>query len=209
MNVVDLTGMEGFLAYCVLILIIVIIVVIQKNKKKKLDDLRVKLLMMNNNETKQEILSQTAVEPSEKLPYRKKLLLTKNEYWVYKSLKETADKYGFTVLAKVRFADLVEVSSEADKSEYMKFFGKIKSKHIDFMLCKKANLYPELLIEVNDNSHKVEDRIKRDDFIKNVAEKVGYKTIFVNGTQNLEETVIKAMGIETANNNDPPVAENT
>lgn len=59
-------------------------------------------------------------EDIEKLPYRRKFLLTKNEYWFYKSLKEIADKYDFAVLAKIRFADLVEVSAEADKKEYMK-----------------------------------------------------------------------------------------
>ena len=30
----------------------------------------------------------------------------------YKTLKEIADKYDFAVLAKIRFADLVEVSAE-------------------------------------------------------------------------------------------------
>ena len=147
-------------------------------------------------------------EDIEKLPYRRKFLLTKNEYWFYKSLKEIADKYGFAVLAKIRFADLVEVSAEADKKEYMKYFGKIKSKHIDFILCKKDNLYPELLIELNDSSHNKEDRIKRDEFVKKIAEKVGYKMVFVDGTQNLEETIIKALEIKSENNNDPPIDEN-
>ncbi len=147
-------------------------------------------------------------EDIEKLPYRRKFLLTKNEYRFYKSLKEIADKYGFAVLAKIRFADLVEVSAEVDKKEYMKYFGKIKSKHIDFILCKKDNLYPELLIELNDSSHNKEDRIKRDDFIKKIAEKVGYKMVFVSGTQNLEETIIKALEIKSENNNDPPIGAN-
>ena len=147
-------------------------------------------------------------EDIEKLPYRRKFLLTKNEYWFYKSLKEIADKYGFAVLAKIRFADLVEVSAEADKKEYMKYFGKIKSKHIDFILCKKDNLYPELLIELNDSSHNKEDRIKRDKFVKKIAEKVSYKMVFVDGTQNLEETIIKALEIKSENNNDPPIDAN-
>lgn len=144
-----------------------------------------------------------------KIPYRKRSLLTKNEYWFYKSLKETADKYGYGILTKIRLADLVEVSGEADRSEYMKYFAKIKAKHIDFILCKKENLYPELLIELNDNSHKAEDRIKRDEFVRKIAEKVGYKIIFVSGTQNLEELITKALEIKNTNNNDPPVAEDT
>lgn len=61
-------------------------------------------------------LKKSANEDAEKLPYRKKYLLTKNEYGFYKNLKEIADKYGYAVLAKIRFADLVEVNSEAGKA---------------------------------------------------------------------------------------------
>lgn len=133
---------------------------------------------------------------AEKLPFRRKYLLTKNEYWLYKKLKEIAEKYNYAILAKVRLADLVEVSAEAEHKEYLKYFAKIKSKHIDFVLCNKENLYPELLIELNDNSHNIDDRVDRDNFLKAVAEKTGYKIIFVSGTQNLEETVLKKLMLQ-------------
>ena len=180
MSVEYFAATERILLLCIVVSVIVFIAAVKRN-------------------------NQIAADLAAKLPYRKRPLLTENEYSVYKILKETADKYGCTVSAKVRFTDLVEVSDEADKGEYKYFFERIKSEYIDFMLCKKENLYPELLIEVNDNPPDTEKRIKRDDFIKKTAEKTGYKIIFVNGAQNLEETVIKAM--ETANNNDPPVAE--
>ena len=188
----------------VVFVIVFIIIYDNKRTKKKREELQRKIMMLDSK--KPETVDND--EDIEKLPYRRKFLLTKNEYWFYKSLKEIADKYDFAVLAKIRFADLVEVSAEADKKEYMKYFGKIKSKHIDFILCKKDNLYPELLIELNDSSHNTEDRIKRDEFIKKIAEKVGYKMVFVDGTQNLEETIIKALEIKSENNNDPPIDEN-
>lgn len=205
MNIVYLTAIEGFLVFCALVAIIVFFLVRDhKKNKKKREELQRKIMMLDSK--KPEPVDND--EEIEKLPYRRKFLLTKNEYWFYKSLKEIADKYGFAVLAKIRFADLVEVSAEADKKEYMKYFGKIKSKHIDFILCKKDNLYPELLIELNDSSHNKEDRIKRDKFVKKIAEKVGYKMVFVDGTQNLEETIIKALEIKSENNNDPPIDAN-
>ena len=185
-----------FFLLAVVVVIVFIIIYDNKRTKKKREELQRKIMMLDSN------------EDIEKLPYRRKFLLTKNEYWFYKSLKEITDKYDFAVLAKIRFADLVEVSAEADKKEYMKYFGKIKSKHIDFILCKKDNLYPELLIELNDSSHNTEDRIRRDEFIKKIAEKVGYKMVFVDGTHNLEETIIKALEIKSENNNDPPIDEN-
>ena len=193
-----------FFLLVVVFVIVFIIIYDNKRSKKKREELQRKIMMLDSK--KPETVDND--EDIEKLPYRRKFLLTKNEYWFYKSLKEIADKYGFAVLAKIRFADLVEVSAEADKKEYMKYFGKIKSKHIDFILCKKDNLYPELLIELNDSSHNTEDRIKRDVFIKKIAEKVGYKMVFVDGTQNLEETIIKALEIKSENNNDPPIDEN-
>ncbi len=193
-----------FFLLVVVVVIVFIIVYDNKRTKKKREELQRKIIMLDSKKPE----SVDNDEEIEKLPYRRKFLLTKNEYWFYKSLKEIADKYGFAVLAKIRFADLVEVSAEADKKEYMKYFGKIKSKHIDFILCKKDNLYPELLIELNDSSHNKEDRIKRDDFIKKIAEKVGYKMVFVGGTQNLKETIIKALEIKSENNNDPPTDEN-
>ncbi len=205
MNIAYLTAIEGFLGFCALVAIIVYFVVrdYKKNKKKR-EEIQRKIMMLDNK--KSEPVNNE--EDIERLPYRKKYLLTKNEYWFYKNLKEIADKYGYAILAKIRFADLVEVNGEAGKSEYMKYFGKIKAKHIDFILCKKENLYPELLIELNDNSHKKEDRIKRDEFVKKIADKVGYKMIFVNGTQNLEDIVTKALEIKSENNNDPPTDVN-
>jgi len=205
MNIAYLTAIEGFLGFCALVAIIVYFVVrdYKKNKKKR-EEIQRKIMMLDNK--KSEPVNNE--EDIERLPYRKKYLLTKNEYWFYKNLKEIADKYGYAILAKIRFADLVEVNGEAGKSEYMKYFGKIKAKHIDFILCKKENLYPELLIELNDNSHKKEDRIKRDEFVKKIADKVGYKMIFVNGTGDLEDIVTKALEIKSENNNDPPTDVN-
>ena len=196
----------GTFFFLLVVVFVIVFIIIYDNKrtKKKREELQRKIMMLDSK--KPETVDND--EDIEKLPYRRKFLLTKNEYWFYKSLKEIADKYDFAVLAKIRFADLVEVSAEADKKEYMKYFGKIKSKHIDFILCKKDNLYPELLIELNDSSHNTEDRIKRDEFIKKIAEKVGYKMVFVDGTQNLEETIIKAFEIKSENNNDPPIDEN-
>ncbi len=136
----------------------------------------------------------------EKIPYRRKHLLTTNEWQFYKSLKEIADKLNFCVLAKVRLADLVETSAEVDAKEKRKYLNKIKSKHIDFMLCKKDNLYPELIIELNDNSHKKEDRVKRDIFIEKVLEKAGYKILFVYGTGDLEKRILEKLEAKDKNN---------
>ncbi len=112
------------------------------------------------------------------LPYSRKYLLTKNELSFYKGLKEYAERNNYAILTKIRLADLVEVSGTKNKSEWSRYFSKIKSKHIDFALCNKDNLYPVLLIELNDNSHNSPNRVKRDEFYKALFNKTGYKLIF-------------------------------
>lgn len=110
------------------------------------------------------------------LPYRKKYLLTKHEWAFYKKLKPVADEYGLNVIAKIRFADLVEVDTSQTK-EFMKFFAKISSKHIDFGLVNPENMEVMYLIELDDSSHNKPDRIERDRFVNAVCEKAGYVLI--------------------------------
>jgi len=77
------------------------------------------------------------------LPYRKKLLLTKNEWNFYKKLKPVTDKYGYGIIAKVRLADLIEVDTDKTK-EFGRFFPKISSKHIDFALINPDNTHKQI-----------------------------------------------------------------
>lgn len=140
------------------------------------------------------------VQNEEKMPYYRKNLLTKNEWAFYKQLKPIADKMNLSVLAKVRVADLVEVQAGLTRSEWQTAFNRINKKHIDFILCNPENLYPILLIELDDNSHQQEKQKERDTFVEKLYEKTGYKLLRVSGTAELE-TKIK--------DNIPPVKINS
>ena len=134
---------------------------------------------------------EATIKDIEKLPYKKKLLLTKNEWSFYKALKPAADELGYTVLAKIRVADLVEVAV-SDRSEWQKYFNKINKKHIDFALAKPENLQIVLLIELDDNSHNDEQK-KRDEFIEALYKQTGYKLLRTKGTGNLKEAIEAAL----------------
>lgn len=123
------------------------------------------------------------------LPYERRYLLTKNEWYFYKQLKPIADKYGYTILAKIRLADLVQVKQRMTKSEYSRYFAKIRAKHIDFTLCNPENLAPVLLIELDDKSHKTPNREKRDNFVDAILVKCGYQIIHTYGTGDLENKI--------------------
>ncbi len=136
----------------------------------------------------------TKYEPviQEIFPYEKKYLLTKNEWYFYKKLKPVADKLGYTVLAKIRMADLIDIKRIYSYGERMSYFGRIKSKHVDFALAKPENLLIELLIELDDSSH-IKNK-ERDDFVNTVYQKTGYKLLRVySGELDLERKIIEAM----------------
>lgn len=93
--------MQYILIILLLVIVICILVVNSIKKQKSL-----KGSAGQNGTVDNDILV-----PEENPPYKKKLLLTKNEWRFYKDLKPIADKEKLTIIAKVRLADLVEVDS--------------------------------------------------------------------------------------------------
>lgn len=156
----------------IVLLIIVLIIYVIFNEKQKQN-------IITKNDT---------IKNDEKLPYKKKLLLTKNEWSFYKSLKVVADELNYTILSKIRLADLVEV--ENNEKDKLKYFNKINKKHIDFALAKKDNLQIILLIELDDNSHN-EIQKERDNFIQAVCNKTDYKLLRTRGTGDLKNKILQ------------------
>ena|SRR3989344_1081896 len=108
----------------------------------------------------------------QKLPYKKKdYLLTvaeKNFYWI---LSGVAEKNNSLLFAKVRLEDLLWLPRGTDNRFGLR--NRIKSRHIDFVLCDKENIKPLIAIELDDSSHNREDRIERDFSIDNILRDAG------------------------------------
>lgn len=134
-------------------------------------------------------------EATNEYPYVKTYLLTKKEWTFYKALKPITDKYNLHILSKVRLADLIEVKKGLNNSQYFKAFAKIKSKHIDFVLARPANLAIFCAIEVDDNSHNDIERQKRDYFIDKVCETVKLPLIRCNSINGVEEQICEKLKI--------------
>ena len=128
--------------------------------------------------------------------YKRKFLLTKHEWNFYNALKPIADRLGLTVLAKIRMADLVETVAKTN-SDYYKGFAKVKAKHVDFALARPENLYIELLIELDDNTHTPGN--ERDAFVEKVYSEAGYKLLRIRNELALEESIKEALGIKIIN----------
>lgn len=127
--------------------------------------------------------------------YRKKYLLTKNEYSFFQKIKPVVKKHDLNILCKVRLADLIEPIPTGNKSEWYAGFNRIKSKHIDFVLVTE-NMQVVMLIELEDNSHLNEDRIKRDNFVISALKQVGYSLICVynnNESVNIVDSALRTI----------------
>lgn len=109
--------------------------------------------------------------------YQPKYLLTQNEYYNYKKLKEYADAEGWIICPKVRILDIIEPRSGKN---YKHLFRKVQSKHVDFVICDERMRIKGIL-ELDDSSHDRIDRKERDCFVDQILTGVGYKVIHARG----------------------------
>ena len=106
----------------------------------------------------------------ETLPYRvRDDFLSPAEFSFYKILSSLGETR-IIVQSKVRLADIFFVSRP---NENMTYFSRIAQKHLDFLVCDSVTMKPLLGIELDDSSHKRDDRQERDDFVEKVFQVAG------------------------------------
>ena len=127
--------------------------------------------------------------------YQKAQVLTEREKNFYETIRLIAEKHNLNVSAKMRLADIVNVSDEIQKqsSLWRSNFGKISQKHIDFALQDKTNLEIKLLIEIDDYTHQREDRIERDKFVDSVCEQVNIPILHLYDVIGLEDKIVNIL----------------
>lgn len=108
-------------------------------------------------------------------PYKKKqYLLTIAEKNFYDVLKLAIEDTNYYICPMVRLADIIYVDKTDERQKY---FNKIQSKHIDFLLCDADTLSPMIAIELDDSSHSQKDRKERDKFVDKALETVELEII--------------------------------
>ena len=131
-------------------------------------------------------LSGGAQESKITLPYRqKKFFFTKSEQEFYKILNSHLDAHKYTIFTKVRLADFVEVLP-ASRGE-SKWFNKIKSKHVDFLIWDLVESKIVLTIELDGKSHNGSATTKSDVFKDEMYETVGLRLERVRVGSSFEE----------------------
>ncbi len=166
--------MEGYILLAVVIVFYIIIFKKYKQMEKEEQELK-----KQNEELKEKVVDEEelieAEENREKFPYiLADSLLSSKEHKFYNSLKPITDKLGYTVLCKMRLADIIKVPK--DTYESLRWFNYIKAKHIDFVICNnKFELMA--LIEVDDYTHNFDNRKKRDDFVNKIFQQLNIKLL--------------------------------
>lgn len=123
----------------------------------------------------------------EKLPYiMNETILTERERAFYRILKPVADRLELQICPKVRVADIVSIKKGT--KDWQKWFNKIKSKHVDFLLCD-YDMNIVLLIELDDRSHETE-RAQKNDRLKNAI--FGDRLVRIRSLKEDVEAVITA-----------------
>jgi hypothetical protein len=106
--------------------------------------------------------------------YQKKArVMNESEQALFINLRKAlGDDY--ILLSKVRMEDFVVVNKNygIERNKLWGLRGRIKSRHVDFLICDRATTAPVLAIELDGKSHNGLSRQKRDQFVDEL-----YKTI--------------------------------
>ena len=123
----------------------------------------------------------------ERLPYElNETILTERERAFYRILRPIAEQLELQICPKVRVADIVSIKKGT--RDWQKWFNKIRSKHVDFLLCD-YDMNIVLIIELDDRSHETE-RAKRSDALKNAI--FGERLVRIRSLKEDPEPVITA-----------------
>lgn len=124
--------------------------------------------------------------------YQRKLLLTKNEWKNYMSMRQQLEGEGLRICPKVRLLDLIEPKKCSNAKERRALLNKIQSKHVDFTICdEKLNVL--LVLELDDSSHEAESRRQRDLFVDSVLTGAGYQILHVRNCEKEMEAIQAAI----------------
>lgn len=124
---------------------------------------------------------------SEPMPYELvNSIFTKSEKTAFDIIKTVCDKKNLLLFAKVRLADVAKIEKGNNNFNY--WFNKIRSKHVDYLICESEDVKPILAVELDDYTHNKRERKERDIFVDEVYEKIGLPILHI--TQ-LDENIIK------------------
>jgi very-short-patch-repair endonuclease len=168
--------MDVLLFFLILVIIIIMIKILNKksNKKESVDILEVKEVKKDDNYF-----------------YLKQKMMNSSEQAFYINLEKQIGA-SYLILPKVRIEDFVGVKHRGlSRSERFGLRNKIKSRHVDFLICDSKNLCPLLAIEIDGASHNSEKRIERDMMLDKIYKNINLEYIHIKVGDDFEEEAKK------------------
>lgn len=143
----------------VFLIIIILLVILILNKKENEDAKNI----IKEDDVK--VCNNTMSTTKYSQFYKPKIYVTTlNEMKFYSVLLEIAKELDYIVFSQVSLYNIISLKENLDYSTHTKYFNKIASKSIDFVLVdKKCRI--KLCIELDDYTHKKKNRVERDIFI--------------------------------------------
>ena len=103
-------------------------------------------------------------------------LLTAAEAKLFRILEQAAGPE-LQVFVKVRLADLLTLDPALTGKARIIALNRVAAKHVDFVLCRRTDLTPVCVLELNDSSHARPDRSWRDRFVAEVCRTIALPLI--------------------------------
>jgi len=176
-----------FIALVIIVFPVFLSIVLRREKRRK--DLIIQQLLSTKANKIDE--RKFEVENYKSLPYvKKQFFFTKREYAFYNDLCPIISKHNLVLFSKVRLLDILTIPQYT--KGYQTYFNKIRSKHVDFVICSSKYITPLLAIELDDPSHNEPDRIIRDYYIDSAmnSAKIPIMHIYNWSKESLENDIL-------------------
>lgn len=133
-------------------------------------------------------------------------LMTPTELKFFRVLESAVDTR-YYIFSKVRLEDIITVKKGLDRKQAYGLRSRIKSRHIDFVLCHQHDLSFYKCIELDDSSHGRKDRIERDKFVNEALRVVGLALVRIPVSNSYSEADLKSqLGIPLSVSNQDAAA---
>jgi len=124
-------------------------------------------------------------------PYQSRpSILTQMELSFFKVLRPMVEGQ-WHIFTKVRMEDIIEVKEGLEQKEAYGFRSRIKSRHIDFVICDKTTLEILMCVELDDSSHQTEKAQEIDAFKDKAMKDAGVALIRIPAKGSYSEAYIR------------------
>lgn len=113
------------------------------------------------------------------LPYRKRdQLLNAREMVVYDAVLNIIGSSPYIVIPKVRLADIIQLSADADNRQ--EHAQRVKEKSVDLLVCQIPDLTPILVLQVEPPNGDGKRKFRGDRFIRQSLQAAGIPALLIN-----------------------------